>query len=40
MFSIHVLNEYFNSHNKTNKFMYVKRVYHVLLITDIFQSPL
>jgi len=42
MFYIHALKEYtyFNSHNKTNKCMYVKRVYHVSLITDMFQSPL
>lgn len=38
MFYIPALNEYFNSHNKTNKCMYVKCVDHVLLISDMFQS--
>jgi len=29
----------FNSHNKINKYMYVKCVYHTVFITNMFHSP-
>jgi len=32
-------NGYFSSHNTTNRYTYLKCVYHMLFIADMFQSP-